>query len=111
MPANNVNATIIHNNSGYCANENFNSLPASSLNQGNTNFASNTPSNADMIASITDSDKNWKTNCFFSPPITFRKPTSFALLAERPIDNVVKLIQAISSTPAAIPINIQIVFG
>src|SRR6185436_7272147 len=49
--------------------------------------------------------------CFLSLPITFLTPTSFALLAERPIANVVKLIQAINKTPAAMLNNIQIFFG
>jgi hypothetical protein len=57
-------------------------------------FTSNNPNSNDKTLSRIASAKNCMIKCFLSLPITFLTPTSFALLAEAPIANVVKLIQA-----------------
>ena len=86
-------------------------FPESWLKKGNSIFASISPSTAEKKASNNASERNCIIKNFFVPPITLRTPTSFERPAERPIASVVKLMQAITNTPAAIANNIQIVFG
>ena len=81
------------------------------MKKGKRIFANNNPSNAERKASNNASVRNCVIKDFFVPPITLRTPTSFERPAERPMASVVKLMHAISNTPAAIANNIQIVFG
>jgi len=87
----------------------FNSLPESSLNNGNNNLR-NHPSIARKIVSISASVRIEipVISCF--PPITCEHPLP---LHDRRSANgkCCKMMQAISNTPPAMPINIQIVFG
>src|SRR5690606_13459742 len=72
------------------------SFPERWLKRGNNSQANNRPTTKESTLYNTDSAKNWPTKLLRAEPTTFRRPISFALLADFAVDRLMKLIQAIN---------------